>query len=137
MKTIEQHFCDWESGVFGYGYGSGEEHTMGALKAFLAAMNGNRSYDYQELEAAVTPAVAWLLINTLAHDNKIEYGTSPRFGWLTKSGLALAQFMAERDLNQLCMATDQGDEYIHCYVDHCNCDDGDCRPHNPFWQKPR
>ncbi len=27
------------------------------------------------------------------------------------------------------------ESYAHCYPDHCNCDDGDCRPANPFWEK--
>jgi hypothetical protein len=135
MKTIEQNFADWESGVFGFGYGSGEEHVLGALKAFLAGIE--RNYDYRDLEVAVTPTVAWLLINALGHDDKIEYGTSPRFGWLTKSGRQLAAFTRERSVEQLVGATDQGDDYIHCYTDHCNCDDGDCRPSNPFWKATR
>lgn len=135
MKTIEQHFADWEARVFGFGYGSGEEPILLALKSFLAAMPED-NYDYRNIEAAVTPTVAWLLINTLAHDDKIEYGTSPRFAWLTKSGNALSRFIGERSIDQLVAATNQGSDYIHCFPDYCNCDNGDCRFSNPFWAKP-
>jgi hypothetical protein len=132
MKTLEQHFADWEASTFGFGYGTGEEPVLTALKAFMDGMPEER-YDYQELEKRLTPAVAWLLINALCHDDKIEYGTSPRFGWLTGTGAALARFIKDRSADQLVTATDQGDDYIHCYIDHCNCDDGDCRKDNPFW----
>lgn len=139
MKTIEQHFADWESNAFGYGYGSGEEHVLGVLKSFLAALPATGSYDYEVLESAVSAPVAWLLINALAHDDHIEYGGSPRYGWLTPSGKALAEFISGRTLEQVVGATDQGDDYVHCYPEHCNCDDGegDCRPLNPFWPKRR
>lgn len=135
MKTLEQHFADWESHVFGYGYGTGEEFTLKALKGFLSAIPADGSYDYQELEEAVTAVVAWLLINTLAHADMIEYGTSPRYGWLTKNGKALAGFVAERSVDELHALTSHREDYVECYPDHCNCDDGDCRPGNPFWPK--
>lgn len=133
MKTIEQHFVDWESNTFGYGYGSGEEHVLSALKSFLAAIPEKGGYEH--LERVVTPTVAWLLINVLAHDDKLEYGTSPRYAWLTDTGRALAQFVRERSAEQLAELTVTDENYIHCYPDHCNCDDGDCRPRNPFWKK--
>lgn len=135
MKTIEQHFADWESSTFGYGYGTGEEPVLQALKHFLATIPPVGTYDHEALEAACSAPIAWLLINVLAHDDKIEYGTSPRYGWLTKSGQALAEFFRTRPVEQLTELTDQGEDYIHCYPDHCNCDDGDCRPRNPFWQR--
>ena len=135
MKSIEQYFTDWESDAFGYGYGTGEEHTLRALKEFLAGIPKTGSYDYQKLEAAVTAPVAWLLINALARRDEIDYGTSPRYGWLTASGKALAEFMETRSLDQLYELTSVDENYIHCYPGHCNCDDGDCRPNNPFWVK--
>jgi hypothetical protein len=137
MKSIEQHFIDWESDTFGFGYGTGEKPVLQALKQFLALCCKGQyahAYDHEELEKALTPPVAWLLINVLAHDDKIEYGTSPRYGWLTKTGEALAKFVAERTVEQLYDLTMQDEYYTHCYPQHCNCDDGqDCRPHNPFW----
>lgn len=138
MKSIEENFTDWENDTFGFGYGTGEDHVLGALKAFLALCSEGKhhhQYDYQKLETALTPAVAWLLINTLAHDDKIEYGTSPRFGWLTKTGEELAEFVGTRTLTQLSELTCRDQDYIHCMPQHCNCDAGkDCRYSNPFWQ---
>lgn len=135
MKTIEQHFTDWESNAFGFGYGTGEEPVLQALKGFLAAIPATGTYDHTKLEAAVTAPVAWLLINVLAHDDKIEYGTSPRFGWLTESGKALAEFVGARSLEQLYDLTCRDEDYVECFPEHCNCGDADCRPSNPFWAK--
>lgn len=135
MKTIEQHFADWEADVFGYGYGTGEAHTLRALKAFLAEVPADGGYDYRLLELALTPSVSWLLINTLCAADVIEYGTSPRGGWLTENGKALAEFVGKYSVEQLATFTDHGNDYVHCYPDHCNCTDGDCRPGNPFWSK--
>lgn len=134
MKTLEDHFTDWESDTFGYGYGTGEEPVLGALKSFLAETPHEGNYDHEVLESAVSAPIAWLLINALVHDDKIEYGTSPRYGWLTKSGAALAQFVRTHSVEQLAELTSRGEDYTHCYPTHCNCDDGDCRPSNPFWQ---
>ena len=136
MKTIEQHFADWESEAFGFGYGTGEEHVLRALKQFLTLCSEGQfshAYDHEKLSAALTPTVAWLLINALCRHGVLEYGTSPRYGWLTPQGEALRAFVAERTVEQLEIAA-QDDEMV-CYRDHCNCDDGDCRPHNPFWPK--
>lgn len=140
MKSIEQHFTDWESDAFGYGYGTGEEHVLTSLKTFFAsvpvgAAAGERSYNFQVLESTLTPPVAWLLINALCHIDAIEYGTSPRFGWLTDSGEALGKFFAEHTVEQLYELTNPDHDYVHCFPAHCNCDDGDCRPFNPFWPK--
>lgn len=142
MKTIEQHFTDWEADVFGFGYGSGEEHVLAALKGFfetvpVGAAAGKRNYNYEAIERALTPQVAWLLINALCRMDAIEYGTSPRYGWLTDSGEALGTFFKEHSADQLYELANPDDEYIHCFPAHCNCDDGDCRPHNPFWPKRR
>jgi len=138
MKTIEQHFCDWESNTFGYGYGTGEESVVSALKQFLSLCSKGQfshMYDHRELEAALTPAVAWLLINVLIHDDKIEYGSSPRYGWLTPTGGRLKEFFAERTVEQLVgMTFEDLNRDMICMPTHCNCDDGkDCRYSNPFW----
>lgn len=136
MKTIEQSFADWESHVFGYGYGSGEEHVIIALKKFFNAVPIDGNYDYKELETMLTPTVAWLLINVLCHAHMIEYGTSPRFAWLTKSGKAMQKFLASKTIEELLNNPDSED---HCSPDCCNCGpDGyqegiHCT--NPFWDK--
>jgi hypothetical protein len=136
MKTLEQHFIDWESNTFGFGYGTGEVPVLRALKQFLAlCCRGTLShaYEHAELSVALTPTVAWLLINTLCRADVVEYGTSPRYGWLTKKGEALARFVAERTAERLAELTFRNENYIHCAPEYCNCDDGDCRPNNPFW----
>lgn len=137
MKSIEQHFIDWEADTFGFGYGTGQEPVLAALKQFLTLCSEGQfqhAYDHEKLSAALTPTAAWLLINVLAHDGKIEYGTSPRYGWLTTTGEALAKFVKGRTVEQLVDLTHQDESYAHCYPDHCNCDDGeDCRRNNPFW----
>ena len=126
-KTIEQNFIDWESSAFGFGYGTGEEHTLAALKGFMAAVGRDdaaHGYDYKKLEAALGPAVAWLLINRLCHYdiNVIEYGTSPRFGWLTKEGEALKAFVDSKSVDELVkLCCDHDEDYIVCYPDACNC----------------
>lgn len=135
MKSIDEYFADWEGAVFGYGYGSGEEHTIGALKTFLESVPLEGGYDYQKLEAACTPAVAWLLINTLARAGVIEYGCSPRFAWLTPSGVRLAEYIRSKTLDELCAATDRDQDAIICRPDGCNCQSPDCRLLNPFWAK--
>jgi hypothetical protein len=104
MKTEvfdDKRFRAWEMKVFGCGYGTGEEHTLSALKVFLTAVPEEGTYDFQKLEAAVTPTVAWLLISTLCHANIIEYGTSPRFGWLTPKGHALRAYVEARSVEQM------------------------------------
>lgn len=63
-KTPDEHFRDWESHAFGFGYGTGEPHTLAALKTFLAAIP-ERPYNYEVLERACGATVAWLLINAL------------------------------------------------------------------------
>jgi hypothetical protein len=151
-KTLEAYFSDWESYLFGYGYGTGEEHVLGALKTFFAhcTKRGNHhdspnSYDYREVEPHLTPQVTWLLINILCGANHIEYGVAPRYGWLTKSGSALKQFFDARAVPEIenvldrhsaaCDPTSSDTYYVHCMPDWCNCGLGDCRPNNPFWEK--
>lgn len=136
-KTIEQHFADWESDVFGFGYGSGEEHIIGALKTFMEAIpfdHLDKPYDYRILEQAVGPAACWLLINALCHADIIEYGTSPRHGWLDRPhGVALQNFIIAHSVDELVKMTDQPSDYAPCYPGHCNCDESACN--NPFWMK--
>lgn len=142
MKTIEESFRDWESHVFGFGYGTGEEHTLAALKGFLAAVGRHpkddepHCYDYRALEEAVTPTVAWLLISTLCHAEILEYGVSPRHGWLTKEGIALKAFVDSKNVEEL-IAVCHVKNSDECYPDACNCGpDGYEKGRkcvNPFW----
>lgn len=118
----DKHFIDWESEVFGYGYGSGEEPILTCLKFFLDTLEG-RGYDFRKLEAELGKATTWFMINTLAHADIIEYGTSPRFGWLTEKGELLRDYFRGKTVDELCniLEVEEGD-YIHCLNDYCNCD---------------
>lgn len=146
-RTLESYFADWESEAFGYGYGSGERHTLGALKSFFQAIGRDDNpdaYEYEKLDAAVGKTVAWLLINTLCQwkIDVIEYGTSPRYGWLNVHGVKLKHFLASKSVDELvdiCCA-DCG-ENPGCGVNHCNCgpdgyDDKRVCP-NPFFPRRR
>lgn len=142
-KTIEENFVDWEANAFGYGYGTGDEHTLAALKTFMGALGRDDldyAYDYQKLEAALTPTVAWLLINILCHRRSgvIEYGSSPRYGWLTPQGEALKAFLATKSIEELVeLVCARDEDYIVCMPDACNCGpDGYVAGRkcpNPFW----
>jgi hypothetical protein len=145
-KTIQQNFADWQGYVFGFGYGSGERHTLAAVKMFFATVGEGESsdrqhcYDYQKLEAVLTPTVAWLLINTFCHHtvDVIEYGTSPRYGWLTTEGRALKTFIDLQTLDQLVeLCTGQTEEECPCYPNACNCGptgyEKGRKCSNPFW----
>lgn len=132
MKTLDDYFADWESYVFGFGYGTGEEHILPSLKSFLECCNDDAPYDFQVLEAKLTPTVAWLLINILCRHNVdiIEYGTSPRCGWLTPHGIKLKEFVATKTVDELIGMTGRDSEYTPCFPDYCNCD---VQCNNPFW----
>jgi hypothetical protein len=138
-KTLEENFRDWEGNTFGFGYGSGEPHTIPALRRFLELCNQGpygHSYDYQKLETELTPTVAWLLINILCKADILEYGTSPRGAWLTKKGERLKEYVISHTDDELVeTATNYNEDYSPCYPNVCNCGEYEkgrvCV--NPFW----
>lgn len=141
MKTLEQNFADWEGSTFGYGYGSGEPHIVPAVKRFLGLCKVKpATYAYEDAEQIFGAVSAWLLINALCRADIIEYGSSPRYGWLTKEGLRLRDFMYDRTAEQLVeIATHRGEADDVCYPDVCNCgpngyQEGVKCP-NPFWPR--
>lgn len=141
IKTLDEYFRDWENHITGYGYGSGELLIIPALRKFLMLCNEgaySHSYDYRKLEAELTPITAWLLINILCHAGVLQYGTSPRNAWLTRTGERLKEFMlihSEEELIDIVCNYDK--DYAHCYPDACNCGQNGyekgkiCK--NPFW----
>ena len=145
MKNIEDSFRDWESNTFGFGYGIGEKHTVPALRRFLELCNEgpyNGSYDYRKLEAVLGCTTAWLFINILCKYNvdMIEYGTSPRCGWLTSKGKRLKEFMLSHPAEELVgFVTYRTKDSNFCYPNACNCgpkgyqEGVHCA--NPFWDK--
>jgi hypothetical protein len=142
IERLPKSFADWECSAFGYGYGTGEQHTLKALKDFMGAIGRDdapHAYDHEQLEAACTPAVAWLLISALCRANMIEYGTSPRFGWLTNTGCALKQFVDGKTVDELVALTVRTEDFDVCYPDACNCGLNGYEAGkvcvNPFWQE--
>lgn len=135
-KTLEQNFTDWEGSTFGFGYGTGEPHIIPALRQFMELCP--HQYDYTVLEAALTPTVAWLLINVLCKVDMLKYGTSPRFAWLTHKGHALRKFMLSKSADELVeLVCSRTEDDSPCYPDVCNCGpDGyqaGVKCDNPFW----
>lgn len=134
-KTPADFFRDWEGHAFGFGYGTGEPAIVPTIKTFLAAFGRDDSphaYDHAALERAVGAPAAWLLINRFCQLNAIEYGTSPRYGWLTARGERLRDYFATKTADELLEDLVEPEGYYGCYPDHCNCD-GPSKCVNPFW----
>lgn len=137
IKTLEQHFIDWEADAFGFGYGTDERHTLSALQLFLKLMPVGQSYNFESMERELGPVVAWLLINALCKNHTLDYGTSPRHAWLTRGGMELRAFVAQHSVTQLVsMITMHNGDYVHCFRNLCQCDLANPKPKcvNPFWQ---
>jgi hypothetical protein len=137
-KTLDQYFIDWESHVLGYGYGTGEDFIIPELKKFFSAIGRDdqpNAYWHTKLEEAVGPVVAWLFINLLCHADVIEYGTSPRGGWLTEKGENLKQFIDGKSASELFTVLEHDSDYIGCFPDYCNCttQKGENPCGNPFF----
>lgn len=136
MKTIENHFTDWEQSVFGYGYGSGEKYIAEALKKFFELCPDSGNYDYEVFEKSLGQTVTWLLINTLCRADILEYGTSPRFGWLDDKGRELKKFFDSKTIDELENLSGHQEDYNACFQDFCNCNDPSVC-HNPFWNESK
>lgn len=117
----EKHFIDWFSEHFGYGYGDGEQYILPALKGFFEAVPNDGNYNYQEIEKKIGKAQTWFLMNILCQTRMIEYGTSPRFGWLEPKGRTLKEFLGKRTSDELYTLVMTDDEYIRCSSTGCNC----------------
>src|ERR1051325_25697 len=109
---IDKHFKDWESATFGFGYGTGEEYTIPALKNFFNLLKEERSYSYEDVEKKFGKLGGWLMINILCHADILEYGTSPRFGWITEKGELLRDYLKTKTPDELYeMTTNIDDSY--------------------------
>lgn len=125
-----KNFIDWFSNIFGYCYGSGERPILEAINELMIECTPNkehRSYDYIKLEESLGARATWLLINALCNDDILEYGTSPRFAWLTPRGEILREFIGRHTLDELeemlniDLDPSSDNYYIHCYPECCNC----------------
>lgn len=112
-----ENFIDWESEVLGYGYGDGENHIIPAIKTFfelIAGTKNSNSYDYRVIERELGGATTWLLINLLCRCDMIDYGSSPRFGWLDEKGILLKEYILSKtseELYSILMSVDECYEY--------------------------
>lgn len=123
IRLTDKHFIDWEGDVFGYGYGSGEEHILRVLAKFFANLDDDRSYDYRVMESKIGTEQFWLLINVLCHSDIIDYGTSARYGWITVKGEILRDYLATKTLDELCeILYWRPIDYVECFRDICQCE---------------
>lgn len=123
MNAIE--FCRWESDCFGFGYGTGEEHTLAAVKRFLSVVPSGGVYEYEKIELLCGSSETWLLINIfcrsqndsrMAKDSVISYGSSPRYGFLTDFGREVKAFVDSKTIRELILIVNQyqpGDDPIY------------------------
>lgn len=138
-KITDKDFIDWENHYFGYGYGTGEEYTLSAMRTFLTLCNEGSGgmYDYEVLEKELGASTAWLLINFFAHADLIEYGTSARHAWLNQKGKALKEYMLSKTLNELYDLTGvkYEDSHVCCTPKECYCDEKNTKPQacNPLF----
>ena len=92
MNIID--FCKWENEVFGYSYGTGEDTILTDLRKFLNLIPESEStYKYEIIEEQLGKTITWLFINILCRKWIIDYGSSPRFGWLSEKGNELKCFL--------------------------------------------
>ena len=92
--TIKE-FAEWEDSTFGYGYGTGEAAIIDGIRHFFTLLEDGRKYNFEVLEKEIGAFAAWLLINAFCKSNIVEYGTSPRFGWLTGKGEGMRDLFKE------------------------------------------
>ncbi len=121
----DKHFIDWEGEVFGYGYGTGELPILKCLHFFFSTLEDGKTYNHEKLEKELGDAATWFMINTLCHTDIIEYGTSPRFGWISYDPpiQALRDYILGHTPEELYeIVANRDDDYVHCYKGHCNCE---------------
>ena len=141
-KSLEVQFKEWFESNFGYGYGSGEEPMLRSLRIFFGAcfyddddpkQEGYPRYQYTTLEELLGKPLAWFLINKFCENDIINYGSSPRFGWVENRGKRLKKFFEERSINELLEIVFEDNEKELCTEQYCFCDadgehiDGKCK----------
>ena len=130
----DKHFIDWFGEVFMYGYGTGEEFYIKALKDFFDNLEDKRSYDYQILEEKMGKAECWFIINHLCHEDFISYGTSTRFAWIEGGGELLREYFEGKTCDELYELVMVPETYVHCYQKWCNCEpENSCK--NPLFKR--
>ena len=137
MSVSDKNFADWEGSAFGFGYGSGEPHILPAIKRMMDLTPADKSYDYAVYEAELGPLATWFLINALCRAGFFEYGSSPRFAWLTAKGKAFKQYVDGKTADELIEVCERSEDDVVCYPDACNCGpegyEAGRKCDNPLW----
>ena len=139
MRVTDKHFQEWEKEAFGYGYGTGEAYILPLLHQFFATLPDGHAYTSERVVEYLDAAPAWLLINVLCRENILDYGTSPRNGWLTHAGELLREYVLSHSPEELytIVAADMDPRELFCTRTFCTCPDGvdgqGCQ-NNPLWQ---
>lgn len=127
----DKHFKDWNAETWGYGYGTGERPILTELKRFLSILEGNKdypghySYWYKDIENELGKPVTWFLINDLMGADILEYGTSPRGGWLTEKGKLIKEYVDTKTVDELYEVVTDWDTET-CYRGRCHCKGVSC-----------
>lgn len=101
MKEEDKWFNNWEGEVLGFGYGTGEAVLLPIIKSFLKEIPMDSNYDFSILEEKCGAENTWFMINLLANADNLEYGGSPRFGWLTPSGKLLKKYVDSKSIDEM------------------------------------
>lgn len=121
-RNIHQDFVDFMGAYFGYGYGSEAEYFIPALKMFFELLKDGNNYDHKSIINEFGGLAAWLLINILCGADILEYGISPKYGWLSEKGEMLRDYLANKTVDDLIVICNSID--VDCGLDYCNCDNG-------------
>lgn len=106
LTDDDRMFASLCSDKLGWGAYGGDEALYPALRSFLmwctpSEGSGVPAYDYRDVSEVIGAAAAWLLVYALVRADLVEYGTSPRFGWLTPEGCWLRDYVKNRTPEQL------------------------------------
>lgn len=107
MNMDKQYHDLLTDGLHWNAYG-GDESLYGTLKIFFESIEVRvkpdyriLSYDYRVLSETVGSSAAWMLIYQFSHLGWINYGTSPRFGWLEEAGVWLHKYVLSKTVDEL------------------------------------
>ena len=106
----DAQFYKWFDEHFGYCYGSGVPEIVNLLLLFFSVIPWRKPYKHTNIEVLLGVPAAWLLINLFCIDRVVEYGVSPRCGWLTEKGNSLRVFMCAQGKARLLEIIEKGDD---------------------------
>lgn len=117
----DKDFIDWFAEHISHGYGTGEQYTIPCLKLFLENCPEDGNYDFEVIQNVVGKAETWFLMSIFGKTDVINYGTSPRYGWLDDKGKLLKQYVDGKTVDALYGLVMTDGDYVHCGPTYCNC----------------